>query len=136
MPDWVAVAHLPSYKVRRTLHRWSIEVPRAIMPNRQRTMHSFYTAAGARVPAVPASPPAQAAAPAQPAPRLRCTRELRQTAPRDTTQRQAASDASRSEATATLPQDRRHNIADVPARGVWRGVITSYDSDGRCSYEA
>ena len=34
MPDWVAVAHLPSYKVRRTLHRWSIEVPRAIMPNR------------------------------------------------------------------------------------------------------
>ena len=34
MPDWVAVAHLPSYKVRRILHRWSIEVPRAIMPNR------------------------------------------------------------------------------------------------------
>ena len=30
MPDWVAVAYLPSYKVRRTLHRWSIEVPRAI----------------------------------------------------------------------------------------------------------
>ena len=48
MPDWVAVAHLPSYEVWRTLHRWSIEVPRAIMPNRQRTMHSFYTAAGAR----------------------------------------------------------------------------------------
>ena len=50
MPDWVAVVHLPSYKVRRTLHRWSIEVPREIMPNRQRTMHIFHTAAGARVP--------------------------------------------------------------------------------------
>ena len=60
MPDWVAVAHLPSYNVRRTLRRWSIEVPRAIMPNRQRTMHSFYTATGARVPAVPAPPPPQA----------------------------------------------------------------------------
>ena len=35
MSDWDAVAHLPSYKIRRTLHRWSItEVPRAIMPNR------------------------------------------------------------------------------------------------------
>ena len=49
MPDWVAVAHLPSYKVRRILQRWSIEVPRAIMPNRQRTMHSFYTTTGARL---------------------------------------------------------------------------------------
>ena len=35
MPDWVAVARLPSHKVRRTLRRWSIEVPRAITPNRQ-----------------------------------------------------------------------------------------------------
>ena len=49
MPDWVAVAHLPSYKVRRTLQRWLIEVPRAVMPNRQRTMHSFYTTTGARL---------------------------------------------------------------------------------------
>ena len=48
MPDWGAVANLPSYKVRRTLQRWSIEVPRAIIPNRQRTMRSFYTAAGGR----------------------------------------------------------------------------------------
>ena len=28
------------------LHRWSVEVPRAIMLNRQRTMHIFFTAAG------------------------------------------------------------------------------------------
>ena len=41
IPDWVAVGHLPSYKVRRTLHRWSVEVPRAIMPNQQQTMQSF-----------------------------------------------------------------------------------------------
>ena len=143
MPDLVAVAHLPSCKVRRTLHRWSIEVPRKIMPNRQRTMHSFYTAAGVRVTTDPASPPAQAAAPAQPAPRLSCAGELRQTASRDATQRQAASNASRREATATLPRNRRHNIVDVPApRGeapqqdALRGVITSYDSDGRCSYAA
>ena len=33
MPDWVAVAHLPSYKVRRLLHKWSVEVPRVLMPN-------------------------------------------------------------------------------------------------------
>ena len=64
MPDWVAVAHLPSHNVRRTLHRWSVEVPRAIMPNRQRTMCSFYTAPGTRVPTVPAPLPAQVTAPA------------------------------------------------------------------------
>ena len=68
MPDWAAVAHLPSCKIRRILHRWSVEVPRAIMPNRQRTMHSFHTAAGARVPSAPAPLPAQAAAPEAAAP--------------------------------------------------------------------
>ena len=143
MPDWVAVAHLPSYKIRRTLHRWSIEVPRAIMPNRQRTMRSFCTVAGARVPADPASPPTQATAPAQPAPRLSCADEPRQTDPRNATQRQSVSGVSGSGTTATLPRERRHNIADVPApwglapqQDALRGVITSYDSDGRCSYAA
>ena len=62
MPDWVAVAHLPSYKVRRTLQRWLIEVPRAVMPNRQRTMHSFYTTTGARLNVGPASQPPRPAA--------------------------------------------------------------------------
>ena len=38
-------------------------------------MHSFYTAAGARVPTVPVSLPAQAAAPVQPAPRPSFTEE-------------------------------------------------------------
>ena len=143
MPDWVAVAHLPSCKGRRTLHRWSIEVPRAIMPHRQRTIHSFHTAAGARVPTVPASLPAQAAAPAQTAPRPSSMGEPSQAAPRDAAQRSAAHAGSRSEETATLPQDRRHNISDVPApwgvapqQGALRGVITCHDSDGRCSYAA
>ena len=64
MPDWVAVAHLPSYKVRRLLQRWSVEVPRAIMPNRQRTMHSFYATAGARLGGGSESQPARPSAPA------------------------------------------------------------------------
>ena len=68
MPDWVAVAHLPSFKVRHILRRWLVEAPRAIMPNRQRTMHSFHTAAGTWVPSVPAPFSAQAAAPAATAP--------------------------------------------------------------------
>ena len=70
MLDWVAVAHLPSYKVRRILNKWSVEVPRALMPNRQRTLHSFLSAAGARGSAAPApSPtPAEASAAAVPAP--------------------------------------------------------------------
>ena len=34
MPDWVAVAHKPPYKIRRILHKWSVEVPRALMPDR------------------------------------------------------------------------------------------------------
>ena len=47
MPDWVAVAHhLPSYKVRRLLHKWTVEIPKALMPNRQRTLRSFFSAAG------------------------------------------------------------------------------------------
>ena len=61
MPDWVAVAHLPSYKIRRTLQRWLIEVPRAVMPNRQRTMHSFYTTTGARLSAASMTQPGQSA---------------------------------------------------------------------------
>ena len=68
VPGWVAVARLPSYKVRRILHRWSVEVPRAIMPNRQRTMHSFHTASGARVSAAPAPLSARAITPAATAP--------------------------------------------------------------------
>ena len=63
MPDWVAVAHLPSYKIRRILHKWSIEVPRALMPNRQGELHSFISAAGARGPPAPAPLPTPAAAP-------------------------------------------------------------------------
>ena len=62
MPEWVAVAHLPSCKIRSILHKWSVEVPRAIMPNRQRTPRSFFTAAGARAPSAPAPLPAPAAA--------------------------------------------------------------------------
>ena len=80
MPDWVAVAHLPSFKVRRTLHRWTIEVPRAIMPNRQRTMGSFYTATGAaRLPADPVPPPLQATGLERPAAGPSRVDELRQT---------------------------------------------------------
>ena len=46
-------------------------------------MHSFHfhTAAGARVPTVPVSLPAQAAAPVQPAPRPSFTEERSRTAP-------------------------------------------------------
>ena len=86
--DRVAIAHLPSYKVRRTLHCWSIEVPRAIMPNRQRTMHSFYTATGARLPADPAPPPPQATKPERPAAGPNRVDEPRRTDLTDATQRQ------------------------------------------------
>ena len=62
---------------------------------------------------------------------------------RRSVQRRVAVAGVWSEATATLPQDRRHNIADVPApwgvapqQDALRGVITCYDSDGRCSYAA
>ena len=63
MPDWVAVAHLPSYKVRRILHKWSVEVPKALMPNRQRALCSFFSAAGARGSAAPAPLPTSAQQP-------------------------------------------------------------------------
>ena len=70
MPDWVAVAHLPSYKVRRILHKWSVEVPRALIPNRQRALHSFFSAAGARgsVAPAPLETSAEASAEAVPVP--------------------------------------------------------------------
>ena len=142
MLDWAAVAHLPSYKVRRTLRRWSIEVPRAIMPNRQRTMHRFYTAAGARVPPVPAPLPTQATAPAPTAPGPSHMDEPGQIIAGNTVQGAAASAVSQSEDTATPTQDRRHNIAGVPApwgvapqQDALRGVITSHDSGRMCSYQ-
>ena len=67
------------------------------------------------VPADLASPQAQATVPAQPATRLSCAAEPRQTDPRNATQRQSVSGVSGSGATATLPRERRRNIADVPA---------------------
>lgn len=118
MPDWVAVAHLPSYKVRRILYRWSVEAPRAIMPNRQRTMHSFYTAAGARVPSVSAPLPAQAAAPSAMAPGRSHADTLERTSADATTQHAGASASSRSAATATPARDRRHRtLATYRRRG-------------------
>ena len=115
MPDWVAVAHLPSYKVRRTLHRWSIEMPRAIMPNRQRTMHSFYMATGARLPASPAPLPPQADEPERVAEEQSCDDWLRRAAIEAAAQRQRIADARDGGAVATLPHERRHDITRVPA---------------------
>jgi len=115
MSDWVAVANLPSYKVRRTLRRWSIEVSRAIMPNRQRTMNRFYTATGARLPADPAPPPLQATGPERPVAGPSRDDWLRQTALAGVTQRQQVADARDSGVTATLPRERRHDISRVPA---------------------
>ena len=58
-------------------------------------------------------------------------------------QRQQVSDARDRGVAATLPRERRHDISRVPApwglapqQDALRGVITSYDSDGRCSYGA
>ena len=63
VPDWVvAVAHhLPSYKVGRLLHKWAVEIPKVLMPNRQRTLRSFFSAAGAPGAAGTARPTAPAA---------------------------------------------------------------------------
>ena len=68
MPDWVAVAHLASYKVRRLLQKCSVEIPKALMPNRQRTLRSLFSAAGAQDSAAPARPTAPNAALADTAP--------------------------------------------------------------------
>ena len=114
------------------------------MPNRQRTMRSFYTAPGVRVPTVPAPMPAQATAPAPTAPGRSHADEIGRTIADDTAQHGAASAASQRAATATPAQDWRHNIADVPTpwgvaphqQDALRGVITGHDSDGRCSYAA
>ena len=141
MPDWVAVAHLSSYKDRRILHRWSVEVPRAIMPNRQRTMHCFYTAAGARVPPAPAPLPAKAAKPAARASNRSHADASKRISADATTKHIGASTSRRSAATATPARDRRHNTGIVPApwgvapqQDALRGVITCHDADGRCSY--
>ena len=130
MPDWVAVAHLPSYKVRRTLHRWSVEVPRAVMPNRQRTMHSFDAATGARLPANLAPPALRAAEPERPVEGRSRDEQPRQTAPEGAAQRQHVAGARGGGATATLPRERRNGISRVPApwglapqQDALRGVI-------------
>ena len=54
-------------------------------------------------------------------------------------QRRRAADARREGTAAALPEVRRHDITRVPApwgvapqQDALRGVITSYDSDGRC----
>ena len=68
---------------------------------------------------------------------------LRQAADEAMAQRRRVADARSGGAAATLPRERRHDISRVPApwgvapqQDALRGVITSYDSDGRCSYAA
>ena len=60
-----------------------------------------------------------------------------------TTQRQQVAGARDRGVAATLPRERRHDISRVPTpwglapqQDALRGAITSYDSDGRCSYAA
>ena len=143
MPDWVAVAQLPSYKVRRILHNWSVEVPRALMP--KRALNSFVSAAGARGSAAPAPPEtsAEASAEAVPAPSASTGGPAGDDA-EVSAQPKGASAASRSEATATPIRARSHDIGAMsmpwgakPKQDALRGVITSFDlDDGRCSYAA
>ena len=115
MPDWVAVAHLPSYKVRQLLHKWPVEVPKALMLNRQRTLHSFLSAVGARVLAALAQleKPATVPADAAPAPRAN-TGEPAGGDAEATERSRGASAARRSEATATPPHARSHDIGAMP----------------------
>ena len=101
MPDRVAVAYLSSYKVRRILYKWSVEVPRALMPNRQRT----------EGPAPLTTPMAAAAAAVVPSAStggpVRDDAEV-------SAQPEGASAASRSEATAKLIRARSHDIGAIP----------------------
>ena len=114
------------------------------MPNRQRTMHSFYTATGARLPANSALPTLRATEPERPAVGQSRDEWLRQTALEGVAQRQQVADSRGRGVAATLPRERRHDISRVPTppwgwapqQDALRGAITSYDSDGRCSYGA
>ena len=144
MPGWVAVAHLPSYKVRRILHKWSVEVTRAVMPNRERALHSFFSAAGARGSAAPAPPETSAAASAKEVP----TSSASAGGPagddaEESAQPKGVIVARRSEATATPIRARSHDTGAMPMpwgakpkQDALRGVIRSFDLDGRCSYAA
>ena len=113
------------------------------MPNRQRTMHSFHTATGARLPANSALPPLRATEPERPAVGQSRDEWLRQTALEGMAQRQQVADARDRGVAAAFPRERRHDISCVPTpwgsapqQDALRGVITSCDSDGRCSYGA
>ena len=96
-----------------------------------------------RTRADPAPPPPQAARPERPAAGLSRDGEPRRTDPAGATQRQQVADVRVSEVAATPPRERRHDISRVPTplgvapqQDALRGAITSYDSDGRCSYAA
>ena len=113
------------------------------MPNRQRTMCSFFTADGAQPPSAPVPLPAPAAVSEAAAPDQSIADGSKQTGAEVLTQQAGASAASRSAATATPARDRRHNIGEVPMpwgakpkQDALRGAITSFDLDGRCSYAA
>ena len=115
------------------------------MPNRQRTLHSFFSAVGARGPAAspqletPAADPAEAA----PAPHASTGDSADGDAEASEHPRNASA-TRRSEATATSPHARSHDIGampmqlgEKPKQDALRGVtcvVTSFDLDGRCSY--
>ena len=143
MPDWVAVAHLPSYKIRRLMHKCSVEVPKTLMPNRQRTLRSFLSTVSERGLAAPAQLETPAAVSADTAPAPRADTGEPGGDAEVPEQSRDASAARRSEATATPPHARSHDIdampmpwGEKPKQGALRGVVTSFDLDGRCSYAA
>jgi hypothetical protein len=112
--------------------------------DRQRTLNSFFSVVGARGPAAPAQLETPAADPADvaPAPHASTGDPADGDAeapehPRD------ASAARRSEATAASPHAWSHDIdaipmpwGEKPKQGALRSAVTSFDPDGRCSYEA
>ena len=114
------------------------------MTNRQRALRSFFSAVGARGLEALAQleTPAAVSVNAAPAPRANTGEPAGGDAevpkqPRD------ASAAKRSEATATPPHVRSHDIGAIPMpwgekpnQDALRGVVTSFDLDGRCSYAA
>ena len=114
------------------------------MPNLQRTLRSFFSAAGARGLSAATLLPTLAAAPSAAAlDSSASTGGSARAVTKASTQPTGASAASRSAATATPIYSRSHDIGAMPMpwgakpkRDALRGVITSCDLDGRCYYAA
>jgi len=138
MPDWVAVAGLPSQKVRRPLSNWEAEISRSLLPDGQRTLHSYFGRKGARSESTfPEPSEARPAHGSSAAETVTPTNDVPATTSETHSPIPIGADDAEAPAALTVRNTNTLPTPHGPGPGndLARGVVTAQDAEGRCVYK-